>query len=378
MKKIVKKIICFFLRILIPFVSLFSKKISEEKLKEYEHDIRKIYNPKPYIYKKPTNKHIDKNIDLSIIIPIYNSEKYLKECIDSILNNKTKYNYEILVINDGSTDSSLKILKEYKDKRIKIINQKNGGAAKARNNGLDNAVGKYISFIDSDDFIKENYIETLMNEAISYDADIVKCGYYTKYDNFLENNYGIVYRNNNGLGNDILKIEGFLWMSVIKRSILYDIRLPEGYWYEDMVMRSLIFPTCKKVIGIKDCLYYYRQHDNNISKTVEHSINYKCLSQYYLPRYIYQYAKNINLKIDNIYKQVLLNELEVISYTRLNKLPLKIKKKIFYLNSKFIKNLELNYNEIKNKKDKLFYRSYIKNNYLLYKILSLYNKWNVE
>lgn len=113
---------------------------------------------------------------VSIIIPVYNTEKYLNECLDSIIAQTFK-DIEIICVNDGSTDNSLKILESYqkKHKNIKIITQKNGGAGKARNTGLEAAKGKYICFWDSDDIFEPKAIETLYTQAEKSEADITIC-----------------------------------------------------------------------------------------------------------------------------------------------------------------------------------------------------------
>ncbi len=110
---------------------------------------------------------------VSVIVPVYNVEKYLEECIESLIN-QTLTDIEIICINDGSTDNSLKILEELqkKDNRIKIINQKNSGVSSARNNGIENATGEYIGFVDSDDWIDSDYYEKLYNTAKKYNSDI--------------------------------------------------------------------------------------------------------------------------------------------------------------------------------------------------------------
>lgn len=116
---------------------------------------------------------------VSIIIPVYNSEKYLEKCIDSILNQDYK-NIELIIINDGSTDSSKEIIENYQKKyndTIIYIEQKNLGPAVARNNGIKNATGKYIFFIDNDDYIDKNYIATFVKEAESNNYDIIIGGY---------------------------------------------------------------------------------------------------------------------------------------------------------------------------------------------------------
>ncbi len=139
------------------------------------------YKPRDALFNKSdiVNKEIDLKLDLSIIVPVYNSEKYLSTCLDSIVNQKTKFNYEVVCINDGSKDNSINILEDYQKKYnfIKIISQENGGISSARNTGINNASGKYFGFIDNDDKISENYVESLMNRAYEKNADIVKCNF---------------------------------------------------------------------------------------------------------------------------------------------------------------------------------------------------------
>ena len=120
---------------------------------------------------------------ISIIVPVYKAEKYLSECIDSIIS-QTYENFELILIDDGSPDNSGKICDEYaeKDKRIKVIHKENAGVSSARNIGLDNASGEYIAFIDSDDFVDKQYLEKLHCNLKHNDADISLCrlSYYKK------------------------------------------------------------------------------------------------------------------------------------------------------------------------------------------------------
>lgn len=117
----------------------------------------------------PTNEHVD----LSIIMPAYNVEKYIKEAIDSVLNQKTKYNYELIIVNDGATDNTKKIIQSIESDKIKYIEQKNQGLSGARNTGINNAVGKYITFMDSDDLLEDGSIEIMMDALINNKADVV-------------------------------------------------------------------------------------------------------------------------------------------------------------------------------------------------------------
>ena len=110
---------------------------------------------------------------ISVIVPVYNAEKYLKECIRSILN-QTIQNLELILVNDGSTDGSGYICDEYinKDNRIKVIHKENGGVSSARNMGISEATGEYFTFVDSDDYLEPNALEILYNDIIIYNADI--------------------------------------------------------------------------------------------------------------------------------------------------------------------------------------------------------------
>ena len=123
------------------------------------------------------------DIVISIIVPIYNTEKYLNECVDSIINQTYK-NIEIILVNDGSTDNCLKICDEYakKDKRVKVIHKENGGLSSARNSGLDILTGKYVCFIDSDDYVATTFVYDMFNLITKYNADIVEGSYQTIND----------------------------------------------------------------------------------------------------------------------------------------------------------------------------------------------------
>ncbi|MBR3628081.1 MAG: glycosyltransferase family 2 protein [Elusimicrobia bacterium] len=125
---------------------------------------------------------------ISVIVPTYNVEKYLSQCLDSILNQTFK-DFECICINDGSTDNSLSILQKYasKDNRIKIINQENKGLSGARNAALKIVTGKYITFVDSDDFVSSDYLEKLINLAEKENSDIVYCRHKMYYS--LDNKY---------------------------------------------------------------------------------------------------------------------------------------------------------------------------------------------
>ena len=119
---------------------------------------------------------------ISLVIPVYNVEKYLDKCMESVLA-QTYDNYEVILVDDGSTDNSGKMCDEYaeRDSRVTVYHQKNSGVSVARNVGIENAKGEFISFIDSDDWVDESYLEKLVNAQIKYNADLTICEYTNVY-----------------------------------------------------------------------------------------------------------------------------------------------------------------------------------------------------
>ena len=114
---------------------------------------------------------------ISLIVPVYNTSKYLRKCLDSLITQTYK-DIEIIVINDGSIDNSEEIIKLYRDKRLKYISKKNEGIGKTRNLGIENATGNYIAFVDSDDYLDKNFCKKMIKKADEDNCDIVICNYF--------------------------------------------------------------------------------------------------------------------------------------------------------------------------------------------------------
>lgn len=222
---------------------------------------------------EPCNESI-----VSIIVPIYNTEKYLKKCIDSI-RNQTYSKIEIILIDDGSTDGSGKICDDYAriDSRINAVHIKNAGVSNARNIGMKFATGSYITFCDSDDYMEPSMINTLYYDALANNADIAMCNYN------LVCNGAIIKNEVTNFKNDLNKQEfysfaiedkyyrGFVWSKLFKRSAVYqndtpilfndDIHLCEDVaWLFEVAQHCTIF-----FYNYKSHLYNYVQHDNNFN-----------------------------------------------------------------------------------------------------------------
>lgn len=209
---------------------------------------------------------------ISIIIPVYNVEKYLCKCIDSVLEQTYK-ELEIILVDDGSKDSSGIICDEYenKDNRIKVIHKKNGGLSDARNYGLDSAVGKYIAFLDSDDWIDSRYIEILYNNLKKYDADISICNFKRVNDEkqLLSGNENktILYNNIEAM-QEIYKSNSVeiivAWNKLYKKECFKEMRFPKGKIHEDEYLIPILLYYAKKIVYTDIELIYYRQTLNSI------------------------------------------------------------------------------------------------------------------
>lgn len=204
---------------------------------------------------------------ISIIIPIYNIERYLRQCIDSILA-QTFTDYELLLIDDGSTDGCPTICDEYteKDNRIRVFHKKNGGITSARNCGVDNANGEWIMHIDSDDWVEPTYVEELYNAAINNKADIAICGFYFAYeDGRLIREHPTLWDNNKeeSLHRYISSVWTTTWGSIHKSSIYKDngVRSPKNINFcEDFHLMTRLCYFANKIVSIDRPLLYYRQH----------------------------------------------------------------------------------------------------------------------
>ena len=221
---------------------------------------------------------------ISIIVPIYNTEKYLHECLDSILN-QSYTNFEVLLINDGSTDSSGTICQEYveRDSRFRYFEKDNGGVASARNLGLERSEGTYITFIDSDDWVEFNYLEVLYTALKENDTDVAISTYkrfaqdgvfylrsYSKEnDEFLN----IGKRNRNSFLEILPKLgeldHSFYSISskLIKREIIGNLLFDEQVSYaEDLNFFFRLYLGVESVVYVRDYTYIYRTHDASTSQ----------------------------------------------------------------------------------------------------------------
>ena len=210
-------------------------------------------------------------IKVSIIVPVYNVERYLGKCLDSLVNQTLK-DIEIICVNDGSTDNSADILKTYSDKdnRIIVISQENSGQSVARNKGIDIAKGEFIGFVDSDDWVDENYFEALYNEALKSNSDIAVAGMIRitgpKQRKFLIFKDLLVTDNLN------LKFElcdvpekSYVWNKIYKTEKIKKcgLKFEDGIIFEDCIFTPQVLFFLEKMVTVPNIYYHYFRRSNS-------------------------------------------------------------------------------------------------------------------
>ena len=206
---------------------------------------------------------------VSIIVPIYNAEKFLDQCIESLVNQSYK-NIEIILINDGSSDKSLEKCQKWQkiDKRIVLVSQKNQGVSMARNHGLNIAKGDYISFVDSDDYVDKTFIEKLIKEILKYNADMVECGL-----NVIDINDNIisvkslkdkVIENKETLKlnfANLVDATDYIANKMIKKNIIGDLRFSSFKVSEDYEFLTYLYEKINKKVSLSEPLYNYHVYE---------------------------------------------------------------------------------------------------------------------
>ena len=209
---------------------------------------------------------------VSVIIPIYNVENYLNRCVESIVNQTYK-NMEIILIDDGSPDNCPKMCDEWAiiDSRIKAIHKKNGGLSDARNAGMEIAAGEYISFIDSDDYISQDFFETLLLVMEKENSDIVECSvvkFYEddRFEEFSDDLAVTTFETESALSGLIAEnpFHQHVWNKIYKADCVNDILFPVGKLNEDEFWTYQVFGKAKKVTKMNKTMYFYLQRNNSI------------------------------------------------------------------------------------------------------------------
>ncbi len=285
-----------------------------------------------------STEDVCEEIILSIIVPVYNHMDVLKRCIDSLIDQETDYTYELLLIDDGSTDGAQLFIEEYSTyKNVRVFHQKNGGIAAARNTGICHARGHYIMFVDCDDYVHKDIVEKMIHKAVESNADIVMCAH-----NLVRIKNGIIkstlpnidpqinllgFRN----GDEIMNYAGLPWGKVYKRFLFENVRFFPGYWYEDNIIHSLIFTQCKSFCYLPEVLYEYQWHESNFSHIQGGKGQKKGVDSYWILIAILERYKQLNLEQGATFYTMLLRHLSAYYYTTVSSLSEDIVQAMFIL-----------------------------------------------
>lgn len=317
------------------------------------------------------------NAIISIIVPVYNSEKYLNQCLDSLFAQTLK-DIEIIAINDGSTDSSAEILQSYsKNSNLKIINQENKGISLTRQVGVENSTGKYIGFCDNDDFVDPTMFEKLYKKAQESDADIVFCNYADTNENgdiienknlFLKSKRKPILdklATNKNLSTLDYKEQAKIslpWLKLYKREIFanYNIKYPSVNTAEDICLSFQTYAAAKTFAVVPENLYFYRQRQGQVSR--ETSKN--CFDVPKVLALIEQFLKENNLYKD--YEEIFEPQKVWILLRTLSNTNHKYKKEFFKICQPILKNTPQKYLNQYKKRKRIIINSILNQNYFVY------------
>ena len=305
------------------------------------------------------------NKDIMIIIPVHNVENYVEKCIDSVINQKTKYTMDIFIVENGSTDESKKIIEKYRRiDDIHVVSITETGAAAARNYALQQLTGNYILFLDADDYLSENAVDVLLNAAYKYNVDIVEGNCI-----FFDNKGKILHRTNHldSTGNNVSSKEMFgqPWGKVIKSDLFENLIFPENFWFEDSIMTWYIYPSSKNIITISDIVYYYRNNPQGYTSSVKK--NPKAIESLWLTEKMIDDVLE-NKQFNDEYYEIYLNQV-IVNLRRISGLGKKIEKSAFYISADTLKRLNYNCKTKLSYKMKLLERILKRGYYDAFKVL---------
>ena len=262
--------------------------------------------------------------DLQIVVPAYNVEKYIAECLDSVLQQRTEFSYIVTVVNDGSTDSTSKILEQIYSKnrdKMEVISQANRGLSGARNAGLQILKGRYITFLDSDDMLADGAIQVLMENA---DEKNSKCSVM----DIVQGSWSVGTDLNGTCIQHATELSGFPWGKIYRAELFEHFQFPEGYWFEDTPISFILYGCNLKTKVIDNVVYRYRINPKGITATAQKSR--RCVETYYITALCLKEIPRFGVRYDQrayeyFLNQCVMNELRIKHRTR------KIREAVFVL-----------------------------------------------
>lgn len=304
---------------------LFSKKstLAPEQARQLLFD----FSPRPTGCAIAANQILEPVCDLQIVIPAYNMEQYLEQCMQSVLSQETKYTFRVILIDDGSTDRTPAIADSFaSDSRVQVIHQENRGFSGARNVGLSQIFAKYLMFVDSDDILHPGAIEALLDAAFRFDCDVVEGGAYYLTDDTRT----LMYRYDRAepVANPAAVFHGQPWAKVYKARLFENLRFPEGFWYEDSILAFLVWPVVQNAYCVPGMAYIHRRNRQGITRTSQGKP--KSVDTYWITEQLMAEHAQAGLPVTEAYFRQILDQF-CLNQHRVSQLPKKIQESMFVL-----------------------------------------------
>lgn len=326
------------------------------------------------------NNKVDIQYDLQIVIPVYNVEKYVAECLGSVLSQKTQYHVLVTVINDGSTDGSGDILRDYAKRdgnrcEIEFISQANRGFSEARNTGFKTIKGNYVMFLDSDDILPPGTVESMLTDSRKMDADILQ-GNWFKFPNTGPENCNVkeCYVYQDGIDQDgSSAVSGFPWGKVYKYTVLEHFQFPAGFWFEDTPVTFILAGMPWRFCTTSQFVYGYRRNPAGISATAR--FNNKSIDTFWITERCLEEFPSFGLQYDTRALDYLLRQ-SVMNWSRIRKQPKNIREATFVLTSNLISHYFSGINLPQNPTLQQIWRALTEKHFRKFEFLAL--KWVIE
>ncbi len=266
----------------------------------------------------------DPDIKLDVVVPAYNVEKYVGACMQSILSQKTRYPFHVIVVDDGALDRTGEIVDRYREHpQVTVIHQKNKGLSGARNTALLHSVGEYVLFVDSDDLLAPGAIEHLIGLAEDTGADIAA----GSYSNFRWlRRVGRKHRQISGVLIPEHDMTGHAWGRVCRRSLFEKAQFPEKCWFEDSLMHHIVYPQAKKCVGTERTVCFRRSNPASITHTA--AGDPKSVDTVWVTLHLMEDRKMLQIPFTPVYYDYLLEQIR-LNHARLHGLGTEIQKAAF-------------------------------------------------
>ena len=290
------------------------KNASENNKNNY--DLKRIYPDSGHLCNNLGFNFEECSYDLSIIVPVYNASKHINECLNSIVSQETRYTYEVIIIDDGSTDDTAEKINKYlTNDNVKLIKQQNSGQSAARNRAISDSKGKYLMFADSDDILLPGSINALMDGSEDV-SDIVEGNYVWFTDTITQDMIKDAttresiksYRKSPRF---VLITPGYSWAKIYRRNLWKTLRFPEGYIFEDVITKFILRRKANQVRFIGTPVYGYRRNPDSSS----HGKNrLKKLDSIWVFPKIAELCRLENAPMDDIFYLLSLNHIGLLNY----------------------------------------------------------------